>query len=139
MLSAASLVSCSLALLNSDEAALDGDSTVIVSGSVSDISSNEPITGIRITFAAYPENTLYPLPIITKTVYSDSKGLYTVDAYGFSDVITCKVTAESLDLENLPYEKSTNEILIPWSGAGYDQSTMTFFVNNCNFQLKKTR
>lgn len=138
VLSAASQISCSLALLNSDEAALDGNCTVIISGAVSDLESNSPVTGIRITFAAYPENMLYPLPLITKTAYSDSNGLYSVEAFGFSDVITCKVTAESVDHKALPYEKSVNEILIQWSGEGFDEETMTFFVNNCNFQLKKT-
>lgn len=137
MLVSASSVSCSLALLNDETVSLDGECRVIVTGVVSDVADNTPVTGAKITFSAYPNNTLYPLPLVTKTVYSDSKGIYSVDAIGFEEEITCKVTAEGPEDSKIEYKKMTSELLIPWKGAAYDEESCTFFVNDCNFQMKK--
>lgn len=134
---AAALASCSLALLNNKDEAVDGNHTVIISGAVSDITSNSPLQGIKITLQAFPENVIYPLPILTLSEYTDNNGMFTIGAGGFSEIISCKITASSTDMENMPYSTAVQEHHISWSGPSYDEEKLTFFVNDCNFQLSK--
>lgn len=135
---AAAMLSCSKALLGGDENPLDGDLKLTVSGIASDVASNTPLSGIKITFTAYPASNPHSiLPLVTKTVYTDSKGVYSVEAEGFSENVTCTLTAESTNQSQFRYETLTNKIHVAWSGSSFDQSKGLFVVNDCNFQMKK--
>lgn len=134
---AISATSCSLALLNDDSEKLDGNLKIVVTGVASDVASNKPLKGIKISFSAYTENSLSILPLASQTVYTNSEGIYTIHAEGFSDAITCTITAQSTDQDEVIYEEQTNKIVVTWSGDSFDKETETFYVNNCNFQLKK--
>lgn len=138
-LSAAAIsTSCSLALVNNENEALEGDHKIVISGAVSELGTNNPLQGIKVTLQALPANVLYPLPILTLSEYTDNNGTYSISAGGFSDVITCKVTAASADPETMSYAPASQEHHISWSGPSFDEEKLTFFVNDCNFQLAKT-
>lgn len=134
---AISATSCSLALLSDESEKLDGDLKIVVTGVASDVISNTPLTGIKITFSAYKENSISILPLASQTVYTNSDGIYTIQAEGFSEAITCTITAESIEQDEVQYEEITSKIVVTWSGDSFDEETGTFFVNDCNFQLKK--
>jgi hypothetical protein len=144
MLLSASLLSCSLILLDRDTSKQNDETSapkdnlkVIVNGVVSDIASNSIITGIKITFSAYTDDTTADPPLVTKTVYTDSNGIYTVEADGFSDSITCIITAESTSQNQTQYETVTNKVVVTWSGSSFNPEENTFFANECNFQMKQ--
>ena len=137
---AASTLSCSMAFLDGEEAHLDGNLTIAVSGVASDVATNTPLTGIKVTFAAYPaDNPISILPLATKTVYTDGNGVYTVEVTGFNENVTCTLTAESTDQNEVRYEPMTNKILVSWTGNSFDAKKGIFVVNDCNFQMKSTR
>ncbi len=134
---AVSSMSCSLALLNDKEDPLDGNLKIVVNGVISDVATNAPISDIKVTFSAFAENSPSVLPLISKTVHTDSKGVYTVEALGFSGPVTCTLTAESTEQTVAQYETMTNKIVATCSGNSLDSSSNTFVVNDCNFQMKK--
>ena len=68
--------SCSMALLNDDESSLNGEFTISVNGIVSDVETNEPLKGIKITFSAYEENSISVIPLITRSVFTNPLGIY---------------------------------------------------------------
>lgn len=113
--------------------------TVIVSGSVSDIDNNKPLKGIRISFNAYSQEGNQSAPILTQTVYSDSNGIYAIETDGITDAVRCRISAESPDPDELPYQSATQEVNITLTGNGYDAQQNTFFINNCDFKLSKTK
>mgnify|MGYP003288395037 FL=1 len=129
-------LSCSMALLNDEEAALNGEFTITVNGVVSNVVTNAPLEGMKITFEAFDENSLSVMPLISLTDVTDSKGVYTIKAKGFSDPVTCIITAESTE-ETGQYETMTNKVVVTWSGNSFDPESKTFFVNDCNFQMKR--
>lgn len=133
---AATTLSCSMALLNDEEAHLDGEFTITVNGIVSNVVTNAPLKGIKITFEAFDEGSLSVMPLITLSDMTDSKGVYTITAKGFSDPVTCMITAESTE-ETGQYETLTNKVVATWSGNSFDPESKTFFVNDCNFQMKR--
>ncbi len=132
-----SSVSCSMAFLGEDPNILDGDMTIVINGIASDVVTNAPISDIKVTFSAFAENSLSVLPIVSTTVHTDSKGIYTIEVFGFSDPVTCTLTAESTDKTADKYETMTNKIVVNWSGNSFDEASRTFYVNDCNFQMKK--
>ena len=135
---AAATLSCSKALLGGNDNPLDGDLKLAVSGVASDVASNTPLSGIKITFTAYPASNPHSvLPLVTKTVYTDSKGVYSVEVEGFSENVSCTLTAESTNQNQVKYEALTNKIHVTWSGSSFDQKKKIFVVNDCNFQMKK--
>lgn len=135
MLTATMMWSCAMGL---DSNGPERGCTVIVSGSVADIGSNEPLKGIRISFSAYSQEGSQSAPILTQTVYSDSKGIYGIETDGITDAVRCRISAESPDPDELPYQSATQEVNINWSGSGYDAKQNAFFINNCDFKLSKT-
>lgn len=137
---ATATLSCAQAFLGENESLQKGDLKIIVSGVASDVTTNSPLTGIKITFDAYPaSNTHNIIPLATKTVYTDSNGVYTVEVGGFSENITCTLTAECTNQNQIKYEAQTNRVHVSWNGLSFDQSKGVFVVNDCNFQLKKAR
>ena len=137
MLAAASAVSCNVVFLSDDIAMNEDNLTVVVNGIVSDVTSNSTLTGIKITFEAFKGETEAGSPLESKTVYTDSNGIYSLQAEGFTDAITCILTAESTDQNETQYVTLTNKIVVTWTGSSYDEEEGTFYVNNCNFQMLK--
>jgi hypothetical protein len=134
---AAISASCSMAFLGDEESAMDGDLTLVITGVVSDVVTNAPISDIKITFSAFAENSLSVLPIASTTATTDSKGIYTVEIFGFAKPVTCSLTAASTDQTADEYVTMTNKIFVNWSGSSFDNTSRTFYVNDCNFQMKK--
>lgn len=124
--------SCSMALLNDEESSLNGEFTISVNGIVSDVETNEPLKGIKVTFSAYEENSISVIPLITRSVYTNPLGIYSFKVKGFSEPVTCEIKAECED-----YETMTNKIVVTWTGNSFDPEENTFYVNDCNFQMKK--
>ena len=133
-IAAVASASCGLAFLNDDEPVLDGDFKIVVNGVASDAATNVPLTGIKVTFSAFAENSPSVLPVISKTVYTDSRGIYSVEAIGFSDPVTCTITAESTE-GTADFESMTNKVVVAWHGNSFDSESGTFYVNECNFQM----
>ena len=134
---AALSISCSMALLNDDETVLDGEFAIAVNGVVSDVVTNAPLKDIQVTFSAFATNSLSVMPLVSKTVTTDTDGTYSFKILGFSDPVTCTITAESIVEAENQYEAMTNEIVVTWEGNSYDPERKTFFVNDCNFQMEK--
>ena len=134
---AAISISCSTALLNDEETVLDGEFAIVVNGVVSDVVSNAPIKDIQVTFSAFATNSLSVMPLISKTVSTKSDGTYSFKVFGFSDPVTCKITAMSKEDAENRYETMTNEVVVTWECNSYDPDSKTFFVNDCNFQMEK--
>lgn len=134
---AAISISCSTALLNDEETVLDGEFAIVVNGVVSDVVSNAPIKDIQVTFSAFATNSLSVMPLISKTVSTKSDGTYSFKVFGFSDPVTCKITAMSKEDAEDRYETMTNKVVVTWEGNSYDPDSKTFFVNDCNFQMEK--
>ena len=134
---AAISISCSTALLNDEETVLDGEFAIVVNGVVSDVVSNAPIKDIQVTFSAFATNSLSVMPLISKTMSTKSDGTYSFKVFGFSDPVTCKITAMSKEDAENRYETMTNKVVVTWEGNSYDPDSKTFFVNDCNFQMEK--
>lgn len=114
-----------------DVCMLEGEGTVIISGVVSDKSSTSPVKDMKIIFEAY---TTRGKLIDSKTVYSSSDGTYTVESSGYTSEINCILKAsDSSDT----YAESTVELNVDWNGSPFNKATRTFFVNNCNFYMKR--
>ena len=136
-ISAALSISCSTALLNEEKNMLYGDFAIVVNGVVSDVANNAPTENIQVTFSAFAANSLSVMPLVSKTVMTESDGTYSFKVSGFSDPVTCKITAKSKEDAEKRYETMTNEVVVVWEGNSYDPKQKTFFVNDCNFQMEK--
>ena len=137
---AAASLSCSAMVLldRQEDTPKEGNLKLTVNGVVSDITSNRPLSGMKITLSAYAENSPSLLPDANKTVFTDSKGVYTIEASGFSGPVTCMVTAESPEDADVKYETVTNKVVVTWSGNSFDAESNTAYVNECNFQMRKS-
>ena len=114
-----------------DVCMLEGEGTVIISGVVSDKSSTSPVKDMKIIFEAY---TTRGKLIDSKTVYSSSDGTYTVESSGYTSEINCILKASD---SSYTYAESTVELNVDWNGSPFNKATRTFFVNNCNFYMKR--
>lgn len=114
-----------------DVCLLEGEGTVVVSGIVSDKSSTSPLNDMKIVFEAY--STRGKL-IDTQTVYSSSDGTYTVESSGYTSEIKCILKASD---SSKSYTNGKIELHVDWDGSPFNKETNTFFVNNCNFYMKK--
>ena len=88
---------------------------------------------VAITFKSYLQNDMDADPITTETVYSNSKGEFSILAEG-ADIDLCILTAE--DPSGL-YESQTRQILVSWEGVSFDRSSNTYVVNDCSFVLDR--
>ena len=132
-------LSCSNLILldNHDDVQPKDNLKLTVNGVVSDVETNQPISGIKITLEAFAENTPTLLPDAAKTVHTDENGVYTIEASGFSGTITCTLTAESPEDAAVKYETITNKVLVTWDGSSFDETSNTAYVNDCNFQMSR--
>lgn len=107
--------------------------TMLVSGSVSDMSGNA-LEDITIKLKAYPQDNAEADPVTSETTYTSNKGTYSIHAKGAEMPLLCIVTAE--DMKGI-YESQTQQVLISWKNMSFDEIANMFVVNNCNFQLSK--
>lgn len=89
---------------------------------------------VAITFKSYLQNDMDADPITTETVYSNSKGEFSILAEGADTDLFCILTAE--DPSGL-YESQTRQILVSWEGVSFDRSSNTYVVNDCSFVLDR--
>lgn len=131
--------SCAYILLDDKkpDAVSKGEYNIVISGLVSDIASNTAIQDIQIIFEAFASNDISILPVESKTVKSDSRGIYLIEAKGFSEPITCRLCAESPQGAEVKYRSEVNEIVVTWKEESFDKETNTLYVNDHNFQLTK--
>ncbi len=130
LLSIAAFCSCSPAYLDGGDTA--EDLTLIIAGTVSETAGSKPVEGVKIRFQAYGPKGLSDSPVMTQNAYTDSQGVFSIKAEGFSSAVTCVLVTEHPD-----YSSVRKDILINWKGTSYDIQTRTFFVNDCNFVVDK--
>lgn len=105
--------------------------TIRISGVVSDESGNT-LEDISITFQAYPDDDPGAAAITTETVYTNSKGIYSINCDGPDERVRCIIAAAD---PQGTYQSQMNEIIVSWQGTAFDEQTNTFVVNDCNFKL----
>ena len=89
---------------------------------------------VAITFKSYLQNDMDAAPITTKTVYSNSKGTFSLEAEGADINLLCILIAE--DPDGI-YESQNQQIFVSWKGVSFDEMTGTYIVNDCNFVLNR--
>ena len=133
LLSAALAAACDAGFLDVRRNVMNGDGILIINGTVSDSSDESPVEGIRIIFEVFPTKGS-GRPLLTQTEYTSSKGVYMIRAEGFSDDVSCTLTA--VDEKGI-YSDCANRINVTWSGTAYDKSSNTIAVNGCNFHHER--
>ena len=129
---------CSYVMLNDDKEDMsEGYYNIVISGLVSDVTSNTAISDIQITLEVYHTNSPSILPFITRIVKTDSRGIYLVEDQGFTGPITCKLHAESTENADVEYISASSEIMVNWNEESIDTETNTLYVNDHNFQLTR--
>lgn len=138
LLSATAVLSCSVinAEPGSPDIVPDADGTwgLVISGTASDKNEAFPLEEMKITLhtAAISEDAEEVL--FTKTVYTDNRGGFTLEARGFTTPISCIIKAED---PNGIYASHTHEIpLITWDSS-YNMMAGVYYINDCDFYLEK--
>ncbi len=135
LLSATAVLSCSVGIMN--EPAMNPgamEQYITVTGSASDIETGSPIEEIKITLHA-SENFADGQSFLTyKSSYTDNNGKFSINMGPFTSATSFTLSAED---PNGIYERATHDIpLVTWD-FDYNISEGTFFVNGCDFHLKK--
>ena len=125
---------CSCSNIENTRETETADKTVIINGTVSEISSRQPIEGVKIAFMAYSKAGHTGQPVSTINAYTDSRGAFKLKAEGIGTVVTCTLISEHPD-----YSGVEKEIIINWAGPSYDPESRTFYVNDCDFHLQRKR
>lgn len=113
------------------------DGRILITGTVSELGSAQPLKGIRITFKAYPANGADAVyPVFEDEVYSGDNGVYLIAASASAIPLLCTIMAE--DMDNV-HESQTHEISVTWSGPSFDKKNNAFIVNDSHFQLSRIR
>lgn len=134
LLTLSAAFSCDALVMDQQTDKLKGDGKLMISGTVSDSQTASPLEGIRISFSAFEKSAENGLPLMEMNVYTDNHGTYTIEAEGFSEDLTCLVTAT--DTEGA-YKGAVQEVTVTWGGVSFDMSNDTFIVNDCDFKLEK--
>ncbi len=122
------------AALSCNKDIIPEECAITVTGTASDLITNQPIEEIKLTMYAL-ENGNYE-KISIQTTYTDDDGKFTLEMSGFKNPTSFTIKAEDPDGE---YEISTHEIpLVTWSSS-YNISQGTFYVNECDFYMKKAK
>ncbi len=120
------------AALSCDKERMPEECAITVTGTASDIITNLPIKEIKLTMYAL-ENGNYE-KISIQTAYTDYDGRFIIEMSGFRSPTSFTIKAED---PNGVYGISTHEIpLVTWSSS-YNISQGTFYVNECDFYMKK--
>ena len=132
---ATAVLSCSAEAMKQDPEALNPyiERTILVTGSVSDLYGNA-LEDITITLKAYPQDDAAASPTTSMITYTSNKGTYSIRAKGSDMELMCMITAE--DAKGA-YESQTQQVMISWKGMSFDETSNTFVVNDCNFQLSR--
>lgn len=127
-------LSCSTALPH-DKTVSDGEGpyTIVVSGTASDKASGTPLKEIKISLHAAELLAGGEGEIRTTSVYTDSRGYFTLTADKFSRPVSCTITAVD---RNGIYGMARQELNISWSGTSFDEYTGYFYVNDCDFYME---
>ncbi len=108
--------------------------SITVTGTASDIDTGLPVEEIKITLHSSEDVVENDKVISEKSVYTDNDGKFTIMMSGFSEPSSFTITAED---SNGIYESDIHEIpLVTWESE-YNVSGGMFFVNGCDFYLKK--
>lgn len=135
LLASTAVLSCSAGMVNELES-IKGQTgyKLVISGSVSDMESSEPLEDIRIVMRSVERTDEANPKEFSHTAYTDNKGTFTINIGGFSSPISVVLEAED---PNDMYKPARHEIpLITWD-SDYNMDRGTFFINDCNFYLEK--
>lgn len=127
LLSTAAFCSCSVM-----DAEMSEGNKVIISGSVCDIDTKQPLESVKILFKAYDTSGVPSSPINEINVYTDSNGAYNLMSDEYDRPVTCVIITEAES-----YESVRKEVFVNWEGTSYDREKKTFFVNDCDFHLSR--
>ncbi len=125
---------CSCADSGNPDYSDPNDRSVIINGTVSEISSRQPIEGVKIAFTAYGNEGRTGQQLTSINAYTDSRGTFKLKAEKIGTATTCIVLTEHPD-----YSGIEKEIIINWKGPSYDPESRIFYVNDCDFHLEGKR
>lgn len=111
---------------------IEGEQSVLISGSVIDAVTNEPVDGAKITFTAFESGKRSGDDHFEQNVYSGSNGTFNILVERISTSVSCILKTEAEG-----YRSEEKAVIISWSGPSYDSANSTFVVNECNFFLVK--
>ncbi len=137
LLFATAVLSCDAGILKEASTTPTEDGySITVTGTASDIESKLPIEEIRITLKAMEQAADGKTRESEMSAYTDNSGKFAIVMSGFRSPTSFTIYAE--DPQNI-YQKATHEIpLVTW-GYDYSYSGGTFFVNGCDFHLKRAK
>ncbi len=138
LLTSTAVLSCSTGLFDKDASAMPSENprTILITGSAIDSQSGSPLENITISFKAYPYEDPEASPVSTVEVHTNSKGTFSLHAEGATQKLLCILVAK--DKEGL-YESQTKQVIVTWTGTSFDRYNNIFIVNDCKFNLEKTR
>ena len=105
---------------------------VIINGTVSEITTRQPIEGVKIAFIAYSKSGRTDEPVSSINAYTDSRGTFNLKAEEIGTAVKCILTTE-----HPGYSGVEKEIIINWTGPSYDPESKIFYVNDCDFHLAR--
>ena len=117
-----------------ENANVETDLELSVSGTASDISTGTPLEDIKVTIHVAEHGQNQNMNLVSKTAYTDNNGKFTISAEGFTNETTCLITAEDPDGM---YADASQEIKIQWSSVNMEGNV--FYVNDCDFYLEKKK
>lgn len=106
--------------------------SLMISGTVSDMTSDKPIENVEIIFEAYVGKNKKK-PFISSNSFTDGKGIYSIKTDGYtSPNVRCMITTQHEE-----YISVQKELIINLTDISYDEQTSTCFINDCNIHLEK--
>lgn len=109
--------------------------SLVISGTASDLDSGLPLEEVKITLLSKETLPKGKILYTEKSAYTDNNGMFKLQADNFHFTISVTVTAED---PNGNYMNATHEVQqISWDSS-YNMHGGTFYINDCNFHLKKS-
>lgn len=105
------------------------DCKVIIVGRIMSMHENTPLEHIRVTFSSAGQDRSSDID-----TYTDKYGMYLIEATHFQKPVTCTISAEDPEGEHLT---SAMTLEISLKGPAFDAEQNTFYINDCNFLLKR--
>ena len=132
---ATAVLSCSVGVYDTmpDIEGVGEGKRISITGSVYSL-DGMPLEDMSITFKSYLQDDMDSAPMIMETVYSNSKGEFSILTEGADADLFCIVTAEDPDGV---YASQTRQILVSWEGVSFDRLSNTYVVNDCSFVLNR--
>lgn len=118
-----------------DDLSDQSSNTLVITGTVSDLSTGKPLEDIYITLTATELYDSQDGRIVTKSTYTNNKGQYAVAADGFIRPVTC--TLNATDKKGVYKDAAPQEVMVSWKGTAYDSANSIFNANGCDFYLEK--